>query len=263
MCPVEIMKSLKAQISKAAVTQCAQAQLNTSQCSLRMCPSPKQLSTYQLRSVAAQAEHFVAMGHRATSPGLPWASAASQAVWRREQPMGNQRKNTGKQMSRQGYNEESAETGTGWGKRKERMGSLRLGAGCQCWMLNTEFLSQEWFIFRHFHNTVPESSDCQVCAAAPECPMAEAEGTATTGVPTTAKLKNWAEAKALPCWRAQCSPWEHMGLLLAYGGWDHLEGPLCTAASYPEKVCARYEKVGSTVRERSHLALEPGQLCLG
>lgn len=86
---------------------------------------------------------------------------------------------------------------------------------------------------------------------------------AATALPTTAELKNWAEAKALRCWRAQCPPWEHMGLLLAHGGWDHLEGLLCTTAFYPEKVCSRYEKPGSAVRERSHLALEPGQLCLG
>ena len=32
MCPAEITKSLKTQISKAPVTQCAQAQLNISQC---------------------------------------------------------------------------------------------------------------------------------------------------------------------------------------------------------------------------------------
>lgn len=76
MCPVEIMKSLKAQMSKAPITQCAQASLNTSQCYFHMCPSQKQLSIYQLRSVAVQAEHLVAGTVACTSAVLPLLQTA-------------------------------------------------------------------------------------------------------------------------------------------------------------------------------------------
>lgn len=46
-----------------------------------------------------------------------------------------------------------------------------------------------------------------------------------------------------------------LGAVLAHE-WGHLEGLLCTTAFCPEKVCARYKKLESTVREKSQLALK-------
>lgn len=89
-CPVEIMKSLKTQLSKSPGMQCAQAQLNTSQCYLHTHPPQEQLSLCQLRSVSSLKE------------GVTHSKL--------------ERKSIPKQMSKD-YNKESAESGTVWGKR--------------------------------------------------------------------------------------------------------------------------------------------------
>lgn len=76
--------------------------------------------------------------HRAASPGLLGVSSLKEGATYSKL----ERKSIAKQMSRKDYDEESAESGTVWGNRYERMGSLRLGIVFQYWVLNTDLLSQ-------------------------------------------------------------------------------------------------------------------------
>lgn len=167
---------------------------------------------------------WAAPGNRATPPPglLAFSSLEEGATHSRLE-----RKSISKQMSRKDYNEESAESGTVWGKRYERMGEPETW----CWLpvLSAEhrFLEPVLGIF------IKQCQRAVLCHPGAPCQILNCA--ATVAVLTTATLKNWPEAKALQCWRAWWSPWELLGLLLSCDEQDHQEGLLCTTALDPEK----------------------------
>lgn len=179
--------------------------------------------------------------HRAASPGLLAFSSLKEGATHSKL----ERKSTAKEMSRKDYNEESAES-----LRKEIWmdGEPETGGWLPVLSAEHRFFEPVLGIF------LMQYQRALLCH--PRAPWQMLKCTATMAVPTTAKLKNWPEAKALWCWRARWSPWELLGLLLSSGGQDHQEGQLCTTAFDPEKACPHKKKPGTAVKQRSWLALE-------
>lgn len=166
--------------------------------------------------------------HQGTEPLLPgllaFSSLEEGAIHSKLE-----RKSISEQMSKKDYNEESAESGTVWGKRYERMGEPETGGWLPVLSAKHTFLEPGLGIF------IMQYQRAVLCHPGAPCQILNCA--ATVAVLSTATLKNWPEAKALQCWRAWWSPWGLLGLLLPCGGQDHQEGLLCTTALDPEKEC--------------------------
>lgn len=239
------MKSWKAQLSKAPGMQCAQAQLNTSQWYLHTHPPQKQLSTCQLRSVTAQAERSAAVDVACTreQSHSSWAAGILQSEGESNPQQTREEKHI------KADEQEGLQWGVCWewySVRKE----IRKDGGAWDWglVVRTECWTQVFGAsFRHLHNAIPESSavsprgsvsDPELCYHHQEL----ARSKSTVVLEGTVISLRALGAAALLWWAGPAGR------------------PAVYHSSWSRKSMSMYEKPGRAVKQRSCLALEPGQM---